>query len=203
MHQATIGFAPTRGNEFSLEHLEHKLNRIKATIERRRQSARFAEDLAMLSDELEVQKQRAPTGPTGIVHGDLFVKSAKFNGERLVGVFDFDYACRERLTWDLSVALNAWCWEPSARQMGGPSGKFSAPKVKAMLGAYASVRQLSQQEKKELEPDLRLVALRFSLTRLIEFELARGLTRPYRDYRHFLARLMRLREGAVDVAAMA
>jgi homoserine kinase type II len=202
MHQTTMIFGHSRPNEFSLVHLEQKLTRVLSALDRRRLSRRYAEDVAVLADELECQRLRTPVGPTAVVHGDLFVKSAKFNGDRLVGVFDFDYACKERLTWDLAVALNAWCWEPSVRQMGGPSGKFSGPKLRALIGAYTSVRPLSASEKRELEPDLRLVSLRFALVRMIEFELGRpGPTRPYRDYRHFLQRLNRLREGAVDLLA--
>jgi homoserine kinase type II len=140
-------------------------------------------------------------GPIGIVHGDLFVKSAKFNGNELVGVFDFDVACRDRMNWDLAVTMNAWCWEPSVRQMGGPAGRFSTRKLQGFLKAYSSVRALSAIERKELIPDLRLAAARFSLTRMVEFELSRSphAKRPYRDYRHFLARLAQLRERPLTV----
>jgi homoserine kinase type II len=198
MHLASSGFGETRTNEFSVERLSELGDRFASALRARRFAARYAPDVELLVDELAQQRRREVDGPTGIVHGDLFVKSAKFTGNSLAGVFDFDLACKDRLNWDLAVTMNAWCWEPSVKQMGGPAGRFSIRKLQAFLRAYGSVRALSAPEKKELILDLRLAAARFSLTRMAEFELNRApkAKRPYRDYRHFLARLAQLRERA-------
>jgi homoserine kinase type II len=48
--------------------------------------------------------------PKGIIHGDFFPDNVKFKGTRLVGVIDFDAACRGKLIYDLATAVNALCY---------------------------------------------------------------------------------------------
>lgn len=117
-------------------------------------------------------------------------------------MLDFERACSERLNWDLAVAINAWCWEPSARQSGGPAGGFGRARVRSFLRGYESVRPLPAVERTELAHDLRLAALRLALKRLVEFELSASSSTGYRDYRHFMARLAAL-EGRRAEALLA
>lgn len=195
MHTALDGFSSHRGNEFDLLRLEQLREKAVRTAGTPKLAARYAADVRVLCDELDRQRERRPRGTRGVVHADLFVGNARFREDRLSGVIDFDRACTDRLNWDLAVAINAWCWEPSARQAGGPAGAFSRPKLRGLLDAYSAIRPLSGADVDELSSDLRLVALRFALSRFSDFELKRSAPagRPYKDYRHFLARLSALR----------
>jgi homoserine kinase type II len=151
-----------------------------------------------MGDELSTQQSRRFRGPAGVVHGDLFVGNARFRGEELASVFDFELACTERFTWDLASTINAWCWEPSATQRGGPAGSYSARKLRGLLSAYAHVRPLTAADVKELAHDLRLLALRTAMLRFAEFEVPKKRRQPYRDYRHFMARLGVLADGGAE-----
>jgi Ser/Thr protein kinase RdoA (MazF antagonist) len=101
------------------------------------------------------------------------------------------------LTWELAVGINAWCWTPSAEQRGGPSGYFDRAKVRAFLKGYTTVRELEPAEMEALPQDLRLAAARFAITRLVDFELKSlpADRRVYKDYRHYMQRLVSLSEG--------
>ncbi len=47
----------------------------------------------------------------GLIHGDLFLDNAKFNKERLSGVFDFSDFCRGSFLFDAGVVVASWCFK--------------------------------------------------------------------------------------------
>lgn len=205
MHRAGETFGDDRQEVPVLERLPAQWARLESAMRRPTVARTLGGAYATLESEVSEQLRRRPRGARTLVHGDLFVGSARFREEQLVGVLDFASAGLERATWDLAVATNAWCWEPSVRQMGGPAGAFSVPKTRGIMAAYEDVRPLVDADKRELAADLRLAALMHALGRILDDEITRTRTRrqgvearPYRDYRHFLARLEVLRRGGAE-----
>jgi len=98
--------------------------------------------------------------PAGAVHADLFHDNALFDGERLCGIFDFDYACHDSLVLDIAIVLHDWC--------SGPNDDFEASRVDALLEAYRRERELGPAEIAALPAMLRFSALRFWLSRLYD-----------------------------------
>lgn len=198
MHLATRDFTRTKKNEYDLQALEKKLKKLETAISQKKLSPELAHDVAHLTLELNRQKKRSFEHlPRGTVHGDLFVDNVKWHANKISGVIDFEMSSSERLTWELAVGINAWCWTPSAEQHGGPSGYFDRAKVIAFLKGYSTVRELEKDELEALSQDLRLAASRFAITRLVDFELKvlPPERRVYKDYRHFMQRLVALSEG--------
>jgi homoserine kinase type II len=99
--------------------------------------------------------------PTGVIHADLFTDNVFFLGEEVSGLIDFYFACTDALAYDLAVCLNAWCFEPD--------GSFNLTKGRAMIAGYERVRQLSEDEIAALPTLCRGSALRFMLTRLVDW----------------------------------
>ncbi len=99
--------------------------------------------------------------PSGIIHADLFTDNVFFLGEDLSGVIDFYFACTDAYAYDLAICLNAWCFEPD--------GSFNGTKGRAMLAGYGSVRRLEPAEIAALPTLARGSALRFMLTRLVDW----------------------------------
>ena len=99
--------------------------------------------------------------PQGVIHGDLFPDNVFFLGERLSGLIDFTFACNDMLAYDVAICLNAWCFESDC--------SFNVTKARAFLGAYGRERQLSDAEQNALPLLARGAALRFLLTRLVDF----------------------------------
>ncbi|WP_158814729.1 homoserine kinase [Methylocapsa sp. S129] len=114
------------------------------------------------ANELAALQQIWPTGlPAGVIHADLFPDNVFFLGDRLSGLIDFYFACNDALVYDLAIALNAWCFEPDA--------SFNITKGMALINGYERVRRLTDREVAALPIMARGAALRFMLTRLVDW----------------------------------
>lgn len=117
---------------------------------------------AAIAAELDFLKTRWPRGlPRGIIHADLFPDNVLFLGDEVSGLIDFYFACADDLAYDLAICLNAWCFEPD--------GAFNIAKAAALFEGYQRVRRLSPEEAASMPLLARGAALRFALTRLIDW----------------------------------
>ncbi|MCS6901140.1 MAG: phosphotransferase, partial [Myxococcales bacterium] len=64
----------------------------------------------------EVEALRSPEAPRGLCHGDLFRDNVLWEGPCLVALLDFESAAEEAFTFDLAVALLAWCYGEELRR---------------------------------------------------------------------------------------
>jgi homoserine kinase type II len=99
--------------------------------------------------------------PEGVIHADLFNDNVFFLGEELSGIIDFTFACNDMLIYDVAICLNAWCFEPDHA--------FNVTKARAFLNAYGRERKLSTDEEAALPLLARGAAIRFLLTRLVDW----------------------------------
>jgi homoserine kinase type II len=99
--------------------------------------------------------------PQGVIHADLFPDNVFFLGDKLSGLIDFYFACTDTLVYDVAVCLNAWCFESDH--------SYNVTKGQALLANYAKTRPLSPQEWENLPLLARGAALRFLLTRLVDW----------------------------------
>jgi len=99
--------------------------------------------------------------PVGVIHADLFPDNVFFLGDKLSGLIDFPFSCNDILAFDVAICLNAWCFEPDH--------SFNVTKARALLNAYGRERKLSEAEQNALPLLARGAALRFLLTRLVDF----------------------------------
>ncbi|MFL5024769.1 MAG: homoserine kinase [Microvirga sp.] len=116
----------------------------------------------VIARELEHLEARWPNGlPEGVIHADLFPDNVFFLGDKLSGLIDFPFSCNDALAYDVAICLNAWCFEPDH--------SFNVTKARALLNAYGRTRPLSAAEQDALPLLARGAALRFLLTRLVDF----------------------------------
>ena len=117
---------------------------------------------AFLAAELDHLEKHWPGSlPQGVIHADLFPDNALFLGDKLSGLIDFYFACNDTLAYDVAICLNAWCFESDH--------SFNVTKAGAFLKAYSRERQLSAAEQEALPLLARGAAMRFLLTRLVDF----------------------------------
>jgi homoserine kinase type II len=117
---------------------------------------------AGIREELDFLAGAWPEGlPSGLIHADLFPDNVFFSGRELSGFIDFYFACTDLLAYDLSICLNAWCFEPN--------GDFNVTKARLLLDGYRRVRPLFRAELEALPVLARGNALRFLLTRLYDW----------------------------------
>ena len=129
--------------------------------------------------------------PQGVIHADLFPDNVFFLGERLSGIIDFTFACNDMLAYDVAICLNAWCFESDC--------SFNVTKARAFLGGYGRERQLTEAEQQALPLLARGAALRFLLTRLVDFlnVPAGALVRPKDPLEY--ARKLRFQQGVATM----
>jgi homoserine kinase type II len=116
----------------------------------------------LLAAELSYLEQAWPTHlPQGVIHADLFPDNVFFLGSRLSGLIDFYFACTDALAYDVAICLNAWCFETDHT--------YNVTTGRGLLAAYLQVRPLSAPERDALPLLARGAALRFLLTRLVDW----------------------------------
>jgi homoserine kinase type II len=117
---------------------------------------------AEIAKELDALEKSWPRAlPDGVIHADLFPDNVFFLGAKLSGLIDFYFACTDTLAYDVAICLNAWCFEPDH--------SYNVTKGRALLKAYAKARALSAAERAALPVLARGAAMRFLLTRLVDW----------------------------------
>jgi homoserine kinase type II len=178
MHAAGADFSLTRRNALSIEGWPPLF---EAARER---ADEVAPGLAReIAAQLEALQSLWPRGlPAGVIHADLFPDNVFFLGDRLSGLIDFYFACNDFLAYDLAVCLNSWAFESG--------GEFNAAKGRAMIEGYARVRPLTADEVEALPTLARGAALRFMLTRLVDWlNVPPGALVKPKDPLEYLAKL--------------
>jgi len=116
----------------------------------------------MIESELTLLEREWPHDlPAGIIHADLFPDNVFFLGDRLSGLIDFYFACTDSFAYDVAICLNAWCFEHDH--------SYNITKGRALLNGYMRVRELKPREIDVLPLLCRGAALRFLLTRLVDW----------------------------------
>jgi homoserine kinase type II len=157
LHLAGISFDKRRTNALSVEgwralyeNCQNRANEVQRDLR------------PFLAAELATLEVAWPRNlPEGVIHADLFPDNVFFLGNKLSGLIDFYFACTDALAYDVAICLNAWCFESDH--------SFNVTKGRSLLQSYARVRPLSEEEHAALPLLARGAALRFLLTRLVDW----------------------------------
>lgn len=128
--------------------------------------------------------------PRGPVHADLFRNNVMFKPDGSLGaVIDWGFcASEEPLLYDLAIVANDWCLKEGGYEL-------DEKKLAALLEAREDVLPLTPEEKEAWPMALRLAALRFYLSRLIDFHLPRDPDGKALDPDHF-GNILRARKAS-------
>ena len=157
LHLAGADFKQKRANALSIESWRPLYEHAKARGDSVRQG--LCREIEMELDALEKSWPRQL--PQGVIHADLFPDNVFFLGDKLSGLIDFYFACTDTLAYDVAICLNAWCFESDH--------SYNVTKGRSLLNAYGKVRALSETELKALPVLARGAAMRFLLTRLVDW----------------------------------
>jgi homoserine kinase type II len=187
MHLAGADFGGLRRNALSVNGWRPLFEQAAERAESVQHGLRGA-----IADELAYLEKNWPRDlPVGVIHADLFPDNVFFLGDKLSGLIDFYFACTDTLAYDVAICLNAWCFEPDH--------SYNVTKGQSLLGAYVKHRPLSSAELDALPLLARGAALRFLLTRLVDWldVPAGALVRPKNPLEYF--RKLRFHQKAESV----
>ena len=157
MHEASANFRLTRGNALSI----HGWLPLFRSAEGRADEVLPGLAVTIAEDIATVMQSWPEDLPRGVIHADLFPDNVFFLAGKLSGLIDFYFACNDFLTYDLAICLNAWCFEADA--------SFNITKGMALINGYERIRKLDEREVATLPMLARGAALRFLLTRLVDW----------------------------------
>jgi homoserine kinase type II len=144
--------------------------------------------------DLETLARVWPAGlPSGVIHADFFPDNVFFVRGRFAAAIDFYFACIDALAYDVAVCLVSWCFDPD--------GRFKPDHARALLAGYEAVRPLQPAERAQLATLAMGAAMRFFLTRLIDWTStpAGALVKP-KDPLEYAAKLAFFRDPAASAA---
>jgi homoserine kinase type II len=187
LHLAGADFHPTRLNALSLAgwrtlyaHCSARADEVQPGLK------------GIIENELAALEKSWPRAlPQGVIHADLFPDNVFFLGDRLSGLIDFYFACTDTLAYDIAICLNAWCFETDH--------SYNVTKGRALLQGYAKTRRMSDAELEAMPVLARGAALRFLLTRLVDWlDVPPGaMVRPKSPQEYF--RKLRFHQAARSV----
>jgi homoserine kinase type II len=157
LHLAGTDFGMTRRNALSLDGWPS----LVVTAGTRADTVQHGLGQALAKELALLERDWPKNLPQGIIHADLFPDNVFFLGNRLSGLIDFYFACTDAFAYDVAICLNAWCFEADH--------SYNITKGRALLNGYARARELTPPEVAALPTLCRGAALRFLLTRLVDW----------------------------------
>ncbi|HJZ88598.1 MAG TPA: homoserine kinase [Polyangia bacterium] len=187
LHLAGADFTERREGIYTLDHIARRLKTFA-----RSGDPKLAQAVPLLSEEVaRLPHERAPGLPEGIIHQDLFRDNVLFGGDDgITALIDFEQAVWGRFAYDLAVCLLAWCFQDDS---------FEHALVQAMVASYERVRPLRTEERAGLLAEARVVAVRFTVTRVTDVYLRSTAAPAGKDFRSYLARVRVLRERGLPL----
>ena len=141
-----------------------KLNKLLASINKRINKVQ-KNILGDMRHEYKFLRRLWPKNlNSGIIHCDLFIDNIFFYKRKYYGIIDFYFSANDFLAYELSICINALCFNKKGR-------KYFLNKSKStnLIKGYESIRKLNNNEKKHFNILCRGSALRYLLTRAYDY----------------------------------
>ncbi len=178
LHQVTAPLLPVlaRPNRYDFAEIARRAQTFAASTDRNLQQAHatVAAELQAIATVASLRERANHV----IIHGDLFRDNVLWTPEGSPILLDFEQASAGAAVYDLAVCVHDWAW--------GEHG-VDWNVLEALLRGYHAVRPLQANDLAALPWELRMSAVRFTVTRVTDVYLAKQ-TNPDKDFRAFLAR---------------
>lgn len=176
VHLAGASFAEPLVTRFGPEDLAARLSALR---ERTDVPEHIRNILPALERKLD-RLSRVSLGPTlPVIHADLFRDNVLFRDGVLTALLDFESSSSGSVAFDLMVTVLAWCFGDG----------LDRGLARALAGGYSAVRALADDERAALHDAALFAALRFTITRITDYELRPRGAFAFKDYRRFVARM--------------
>ena len=121
----------------------------------------YKEYLEILNKELIFLKNNWPINlPKAIIHADLFIDNVLFKKNKISGIIDYYFSCRDFIAYELALTINAWCFNEE--------GRFNLENFNSLIMGFKKISSLNKEEKASMNVLLRGAAVRILVTRLYD-----------------------------------
>ncbi|MBR7060055.1 MAG: homoserine kinase [Neisseriaceae bacterium] len=154
MHLATKDFGEQMHDTRGISWLEESAGKLSGRLSNT--------DNQLLQQYINSIQQLDSNLPNGVIHADLFRDNVLLYNDEVAGFIDFYYACNGIFVYDLAIALNDWA-------RCDKTNTLDDKRYTAMLSGYESIRKLTIAEKNALQTAHCAAAMRFWVSRLLDF----------------------------------
>ncbi len=160
LHNASKKLRLYRKNALAVPKLNKLLSSINKKIDRVQSNI-----LSNMRDEYKFLRKSWPKNlNSGIIHCDLFIDNIFFYKKKYYGFIDFYFSANDFLAYELSICINALCFNKNGRRYF-----LNKNKSTNLIKGYESIRKLNNNEKKCFNILCRGSALRYLLTRAYDY----------------------------------
>ncbi len=160
LHNASKKLRLYRKNALAVPKLNKLLSSINKKIDRVQNNI-----LSNMRDEYKFLRKSWPKNlNSGIIHCDLFIDNIFFYKKKYYGFIDFYFSANDFLAYELSICINALCFNKNGRRYF-----LNKNKSTNLIKGYESIRKLNNNEKKCFNILCRGSALRYLLTRAYDY----------------------------------
>lgn len=158
LHRASTGYDGSRANDLRPADWQALFDKCGADL------AQIAPGLAALVERhMPALLESWPADlPEAVIHADLFPDNVLMMGDRVGGLIDFYFACRDFAAYDLAVTHAAWSFTADG-------GRYRPEIGAALVAGYESARALLPEERAALPLLARGAAMRFVATRAFDW----------------------------------
>ena len=154
LHVSTKDFHEYRENQLSYDEWNKIFHKCDSA-----NSSNFKKYIEIIKSELFFLKENWPLSlPKGVIHADVFQDNVFFKNNVFAGLIDFYFSCNDFLSYDIALAINAWCFDEK--------NIFNKDKYKSLIEGYELNRKVTKNEMDSLSILLRGASLRIFLTRM-------------------------------------
>ena len=157
IHTSGLNLSAHRENDFSVKSWLRVAQKVSFQIEKFDVGLRQE----IFSGLAIFEKDWPQNLPKGFIHGDLFPDNVFFEENKISGIFDFYFSCTDSFAYDISICINAWCFNVDET--------LNFDKVECLLNSYQLIRNLSREEREALPILASGSAMRFFLTRFYDW----------------------------------
>lgn len=138
----------------------------------------FVESLKSQLESMEPQLD-VPL-PMGLLHGDLFLDNALFDGDQMVAVLDFEEGCYDTLLIDVGMTIVGCCYTSQH--------ELNIKAAHQFLDTYNAVRPLAESEWEHLDCFVHYAALSIAFWRFRQFNILRPDAHRANTYQEMITR---------------
>ena len=160
MHYMSLDYNSNKKNDYSFEYIILNIDLLKKDTK-----IKYPDLYSSVLDDIsEFKKLKTFDFSKGIIHADLFPDNILFKDDKINGVIDFYYSCKDYFVIDLAIIIISWCLIYNEKR----KISLDENKVKKLLAGYNKIKNIKIIELNSLNIFCKIFCIRFYISRLID-----------------------------------